>query len=196
MTLRQIPCGALATGFKPYPGGSDDDDDSGFPVCKHGGWQECGLQSQQLCAKNLTGDALSMASLVDCHFAAGSAGGAGVLSPTAGKDCAAQLGLDYSKVYQCAFEGQYPVPYGLGLLSEAFSEQNERAIKAVPSMFLNGQLTMAWSDTPTLLAAVCAAYTGPSAPAGCAPSNIERLRKEAALRDSSRRQTELCSVLG
>ena len=39
--------------------------------------------------------------------------GAGVISPTIGADCAAQLKFDYAKVYSCAFEGQYPAPYGL-----------------------------------------------------------------------------------
>ena len=45
LDLREIPCGALATAYKPYPSSSgranEDPDDGYFPVCRHGGWSEC-----------------------------------------------------------------------------------------------------------------------------------------------------------
>ena len=81
----QNPCGKIATAFKPYPAeaaaeaaaeeaveaaveaaGAEE-----FPVCRHGGWQECGMQAEALCVANMTGDPLAMAALVDCHFRLG-----------------------------------------------------------------------------------------------------------------------------
>lgn len=190
MELRQIPCGAIATAFQPYPSESTADTIApiAFPVCKHGGWQECGLQSEQLCVKNVTGDPYKMAALVDCHFDAGAAGGAGIISPTTGSDCAKNLSIPYKEIYECAFEGQYPVPYGKGLLLGAFSEQLARGVKTVPTMFLNGKETMAWSSSASLLKAICEAYTGPAPPKGCAASNVAKLDEEWEVRDTQRCQ--------
>lgn len=195
--LRQVPCGAIATGFQPYPSDATDTATAvQFPVCKHGGWQECGLQSQQLCAANITGDPLQMAALVDCHFAKGSASGAAAISPTTGSDCADEVSLDYEKIYSCAFEGQYPVPYGLGLLLAAFSEQLSRGVKAVPQMYIDGEQTIAWQDEGALLKAICDAYKGAAKPAGCADATVARLSLSAARRRASSGfvGTELCST--
>ena len=157
LDLREIPCGALATAYKPYPSSSgranEDPDDGYFPVCKHGGWSECGLQAEALCAGNLT-NTTTQARLIDCHFQHGAAGGAGVMSSTIGADCAAEVGLDYDAVFACAFEGQYPVPYGLGLLHAAFSEQNERDVQGTPSVFIDGEATDAAFNSATLVSRV------------------------------------------
>ena len=143
-----------------------------FPVCHHGGWQECGLQSQALCALNITGDALQMAALVDCHFSKGAATGATAKDlPTAGSACSANVGIDYAKLFACAFEGQYPVPYGKGLLLAAFEKQIGRGVNSVPRMYLDGTETETWQDPKALLSAICAAYEkknpGVSLPKGC-----------------------------
>lgn len=185
VNLREVPCGAIAKSFKPYPtdssGIDQTNDDEAFPVCKHGGWQECGLQSEALCAANVTGDELVMSQLINCHFEKGAAGGAGLMSPTIGADCALELGLDYDKIFACAFEGQYPVPYGLGLLLGSFNEQNERGVKATPTVMIDGTPTETWGSTANLLEAICGAYTGSTPPAGCASSNILRIKSlEAA----------------
>jgi len=186
--LSQNPCGKIATAFKPYPASPEAVDQSAeavtevvaeaaeeFPLCRHGGWQECGMQAEALCVANMTGDPFAMAALVDCHFSKGSSAGAATTSPTLGSDCAAQLGFDYQKIFTCAFEGQYPAPYGKGLLAAAFNRQISRKIMTVPTMFLNGEETMAWSDPSKLLGAICAAYQGPSPPAGCSQGNIEHI---------------------
>ena len=73
----QNPCGKIATAFKPYPAAAAEAAAEGaeeFPVCRHGGWQECGMQSEALCVANMTGDPLAMAALVDCHFRLGTSG--------------------------------------------------------------------------------------------------------------------------
>jgi hypothetical protein len=42
----------------------------------------------------------------------------------------------------------------------AFNRQISRKIMTVPTMFLNGMETMAWSSPAALLGAICAAYKG------------------------------------
>ena len=76
------------------------------------------------------------------------------MSSTIGADCAAEVGLDYDAVFACAFEGQYPVPYGLGLLHAAFSEQNERDVQGTPSVFIDGEATDAAFNSATLVSRV------------------------------------------
>ena len=154
--LKQNPCGGIAIGFQPYPNETATGAIT-FPVCKHGGWQECGLRSQTLCALNITGDPFAMAALVDCHFRNGSAAGAGAMNPTIGSTCASLLGMDYRKLFACAFEGQYPEPYVKGLLLAAFQKSNRPKCQIGSTMFLDGEETIAWTSSAKLLGASCAA---------------------------------------
>ena len=82
--------------------------------------------------------------------------------------------IDYAKLFACAFEGQYPVPYGKGLLLAAFEKQIGRGVNSVPRMYLDGTETETWQDPKALLSAICAAYEkknpGVSLPKGCTTS--------------------------
>jgi hypothetical protein len=92
--------------------------------------------------------------------------------------------LNYSQLYACAFEGQYPIPYGKGLLLGAFEKQISRGVKAVPSMYLDGVETAAWTDPAKLLETICSTFTkkNPSAspPAGCNKTAVDTLRRKVA----------------
>jgi hypothetical protein len=102
--------------------------------------------------------------------------------------------MDYRKLFACAFEGQYPEPYGKGLLLAAFQNQIGRSVKSVPTMFLDGEETIAWTSSAKLLGAICAAFTknnpSVSTPAGCDAGRI------ASLKSSSQTQnTQRCPVM-
>lgn len=139
--------------------------DDAFPVCKHGGWYECGMQAQQLCALNLTGSEWVAAEVIKCHFDHGSA--SPNPSPNMTVDCAAKTGIDPQALMNCMFHAQYPAPYGTGLLHESFLLRYEPqfAVTMTPTVFVDGVQPSTWSDGG-LLKAICDAYKGPK-PKGC-----------------------------
>jgi len=107
---RPSPCGRVVQTYENVSSVQDDQ----FPVCKHGGWFECGLQAQQLCALNLTGSVDSTLKLIDCHFDSGSATqnpnfnlshacaeSSGVLDTVNG-------GVSTASLEKCMFHQQYP----------------------------------------------------------------------------------------
>jgi len=159
--------------YRPHPSGrivktyeyTTVADDS-FPVCKHGGWYECGMQAQQLCVLNMTGSAWKAAETIKCHFDHGST--SPTPSPNMTVECAAKTGLDPQALMHCMFHAQYAPPYGSGLLLSSFLVRHEPAFQVTmtPTVFVDGKIPPTWSDGG-LLKAICDAYQGPK-PKGCA----------------------------
>ena len=112
------------------------------------------------------------------------------MNPTIGSTCASLPGMDYRKLFACAFEGQYPEPYVKGLLLAAFQKSNRPKCQIGSTMFLDGEETIAWTSSAKLLGAICAAFTknnpSVSTPAGCDAGRI------ASLKSSSQTQNTQC----
>ena len=148
-----------------YPIGHYLPEYGGFTYCRHGGWYECELQSNFLCAREMSGNSSAVAfafneCVNDQLGAVSDPGHFPRLDVKGALDtCAMSQHIDPQQLYACARER------GPQLLDGTASEGNRRGVAFAPTEYINGKQMADYTNVT--LAAVCEAYKGANKPPAC-----------------------------
>lgn len=157
-----------------------------FSYCRHGGWYECELQSNFLCARMLSNNSsMAQFDFAECvNDKLGFAADPGTFPQLDVKgaldDCAGASKLDTQALYACARET------GPALLDASFAEGDARGIAFAPTLYING-VQLPSNKFTISVADICDAYTGSPKPAACAKPARAQATVDAALKQQQTR---------